>query len=38
MIKLETELDTPEEEKKPSHGRRVVSKESGTSNQRRVTE
>ena len=38
MIKLETELDTPEEEKKSSHGRRVVSKESGTSNQRRVTE
>jgi hypothetical protein len=36
MIKLDTELDSPQEEKVPSHGRRVTSNTSNTQNQRRT--
>lgn len=38
MIKLDMELENPQEEKVPSRGRRVVSNKSGAQNQRRVAE
>ena len=38
MIKLDVELENPQEEKSPSRGRRVTSSKSDTQGQRRVAE